>query len=210
MTPKLQCVDGKSRGTELALQGKAIFEIGSAPTADLRLDDGEVAASHMKVYVSSGDFAVFDVSGNGFLHNGKRALKVSLKDGDTLQVGTHQLRLATQDTPQVHPGSAAATVGAGGRFELQAVKGNDAGRTYDLRTKAMFILGRGVATDITVWDIRCSRVHCRIDRDAEGYLITDLNASNGTYVNGQKIESHRLVSGDEIKIGSTVLQYVQA
>jgi len=73
----------------------------------------------------------------------------------------------------------------------------------------MFIIGRGVATDITVWDIRVSRVHCRIDRDETGYVVTDLNAANGTFVNGQKIETHRLKPGDEIKVGSTVLQYVQ-
>ena len=86
---------------------------------------------------------------------------VSLKDGDTLQVGSHQLRLQSAEAATAPAVAPAAGSGEATRFELQAVKGNDAGRTYDLRQKNMFILGRGVATDITVWDIRCSRVHCR-------------------------------------------------
>src|SRR5262249_14937836 len=157
------------------------------------LDDPDVANVHLKVYVSNGEFSVFDVSGQGFLHNGKRALKTVLSDGDTLQLGKHSLKLVR--LTEVSADSAAPTTPGAGKCELQAVKGNDAGRTFDLRSKEMFIIGRGVATDITVWDIRVSRVHCRIDRDENGYLITDLNASNGTYVNGRRIETHRLKPG---------------
>ncbi len=204
MAPKLHVAEGKSGGTELLLQGKAIFEVGSGPKADLVLDDKEVAAIHLKLYCSGAELSAFDVSGQGFLHNGKRALKAAVVDGDRIQLGAHVLKLSTS-APAATPAPASETRCC----ELQAVRGTDAGRTYDLRTKEMFIIGRGVATDITVWDIRASRVHCRIDKDERGYLITDLNASNGTYVNGQKIETHRLQPGDEIKVGSTVLQYVQ-
>lgn len=221
MTAKIEVTDGKSQGAELPLQGKSIFEVGTGKTADLSLVDDGVAGTHLKVYVAarpgqSGpgaeeDFSIFDVSGQGFLHNGKRTLKASVVHGDEIQVGSTRLRLVQEGAaPAAAPAPAPVTTTTNtGAPTLQAVKGNDAGRTYDLRTKEMFIIGRGVATDITVWDIRVSRVHCRIDRDENGYLITDLNASNGTYVNGQKIETHRLKPGDEIKVGSTVLQYQQ-
>ncbi len=211
MTAKLQVLEGKCRGAELALAGKTIFEIGSGRAADLVLEDAEVASVHAKIFVSNGDYSIFDVSGSGFLHNGKRSLKTTLGDGDTVQIGKHHIRLARILAPPTQAAPAApSTAGTPTRLELQAVKGNDAGRSFDLRSKDVFIIGRGVATDITVWDIRVSRVHCRIDRDSEGFLLTDLNASNGTYVNGKKVETHRLRSGDEIKVGSTVLQYVQA
>jgi pSer/pThr/pTyr-binding forkhead associated (FHA) protein len=210
MTAKLQVTDGKSSGSELALQGKAIFEIGRAKTADLSLDDPDIAATHLKVYAGSGDFSIFDVSGQGFLHNGKRTLKSAIQDGDEIQIGKTKLRLSKIGAaPPPAPEPAAAPAEPESPPILTTVKGNDIGKQYDLRQKEMFIIGRGVATDITVWDIRVSRVHCRIDRDENGFLITDLNASNGTYVNGRKIETHRLRPGDEIKVGSTVLQYVQ-
>jgi pSer/pThr/pTyr-binding forkhead associated (FHA) protein len=70
------------------------------------------------------------------------------------------------------------------------------------------IMGRGVSTDITLWDIRCSRAHCRIDRRGDAYQVSDLNSSNGTYVNGQKLKApHRLQAGDMIKLGASVLQF---
>ena len=209
MPATLHVTEGKNKGTAVPLQGKAIFEIGSAANADLRLDDQSVAGVHLKVYVAGTDYSIFDVSGQGFLHNGKRTLKAAVGDGDEIQVGEFKLRLAKDDAGEVTRPPPAAPAKPAATPTLQAVKGNDAGKTYDLRTKEMFIIGRGVATDITVWDIRVSRVHCRIDHDEDGYLVTDLNASNGTYVNGQKIETHRLKPGDEIKVGSTVLQYQQ-
>jgi pSer/pThr/pTyr-binding forkhead associated (FHA) protein len=210
MASKLQVTSGKSSGRELALEGKAIFEVGTAPSVDLALDDPQVAATHVKVYAANGDFSVFDVSGQGFAHNGNRTLKASLVHGDEIQIGGTRLRLTKAEaSPLASVRDAPPAAAASARCELMAVKGNDAGKSYDLQAKPMFVIGRGMATDITVWDIRASRVHCRIDRDEQGFLVTDLNAANGTYVNGVKIESHRLKPGDEIKVGSTVLQYVQ-
>jgi predicted component of type VI protein secretion system len=205
---KLELVEGKGRGTAVPLAGKSIFEVGSARTADVPLEDTEVAPVHVKVYAANGEFCAFDVSGRGFLHNGNRTLKTQLANGDMITLGKSRLCFLTDDAATA--ASTPSPGGASSRVELQAVKGNDAGKKFDLAAKDMFIIGRGVATDITVWDIRVSRVHCRIDRDKDGYLITDLNASNGTYVNGQKIDTHRLKAGDEIKLGSTILQYIQA
>ena len=52
-----------------------------------------------------------------------------------------------------------------------------------------------------------SRATCRIDRHARGFRISDLGSSNGTYVNGKRITTHELQTGDVIKIGATLLQF---
>lgn len=54
-----------------------------------------------------------------------------------------------------------------------------------------------------------SRCHLRIDHDeeAEQYLITDLNSTNGTYINSEKLESlieYSVTRGDEILIGGCI------
>jgi len=211
MSWKLVVVSGKTRGAEFALGAKPVFDVGSAPSADAPLEDSEIASVHVKINEAGGEFAAFDVSGRGFLHNGKRTLKSQLREGDLLQIGQHQLRFETVAAspgaaPQEAPGEPPRNMTCG----LHALKGADAGKSFDLTKKDMFILGRGVATDITIWDIRASRVHCRIDGDASGHTITDLNASNGTCVNGERIETVRLKSGDEIRIGSTVLKYFRS
>jgi pSer/pThr/pTyr-binding forkhead associated (FHA) protein len=53
-----------------------------------------------------------------------------------------------------------------------------------------------------------SRKHARIELESDGrYTIYDLGTTNGTRVNGKKVENHALESGDEIFIGSTRLVF---
>jgi len=65
------------------------------------------------------------------------------------------------------------------------------------------VLGRSVHCNIQVKDPRSSRSHAEIHREESGFSIVDLNSSNGTLVNGNKIKKARLKSGDRIIIGST-------
>lgn len=234
MSAKLVVVDGKARGAEFALGAKPMVELGSGAWLDVPLDDPDVARVHLKVYRDNDDYFCFDLSGRGFLHNGRRALKAELKHGDVIQLGAHKFRFDRPTAAQPTRGAptkryeeggvaievlepkqaprppTASDVDAGrllhGRVTLHAVKGNDAGKVHSLSEKDVYVIGRGVASDITVWDIRASRVHCRIDRKENGLVLTDLNSSNGTYLNGQRCDMQRLTPGDEIKIGSTVLK----
>ena len=50
-----------------------------------------------------------------------------------------------------------------------------------------------------------SRLHVKIEESEEGYLVTDLNSTNGTMINGRRLEANgsgRLVPGDELAIAS--------
>ena len=59
------------------------------------------------------------------------------------------------------------------------------------------VLGRGDEADLRLDDHRVSRVHCRLEPVNGGVKVTDLGSSNGTKVNGEKIEDEtRLSSGD--------------
>jgi pSer/pThr/pTyr-binding forkhead associated (FHA) protein/uncharacterized RDD family membrane protein YckC len=68
-------------------------------------------------------------------------------------------------------------------------------------------LGRGPNNTVTLEDQAASRNHAEIAADAPGFIIKDLGSSNGTWVNRERIESHRLIDGDEIKIGGTTLVF---
>jgi pSer/pThr/pTyr-binding forkhead associated (FHA) protein len=54
-------------------------------------------------------------------------------------------------------------------------------------------------------DEAISRLHARLERLGPGWCITDLESSNGTFVNGKRITSCKLWSGDEIRLGRTRL-----
>ena len=73
-------------------------------------------------------------------------------------------------------------------------------------------LGRGVECDIVLPERPISRMHARIERHNQGYLLIDLGSKNGTHVNGQEVKQPRwLQDGDEIQIALCVrLSFVGA
>lgn len=54
-----------------------------------------------------------------------------------------------------------------------------------------------------------SGLHARVVKRKSGYLLRDAGSTNGTYVNLQRIEEHQLRSGDVIRIGGTLLIYLE-
>ena len=52
-----------------------------------------------------------------------------------------------------------------------------------------------------------SRRHVRLRRRGSTWSVEDLHSSNGTFVNGERIEEHVLSPGDEIAIGDSVMQF---
>ncbi|MFQ5557715.1 MAG: FHA domain-containing protein, partial [Acidimicrobiales bacterium] len=56
-------------------------------------------------------------------------------------------------------------------------------------------------------DPNISRNHAEIRPDGTGFVITDLGSTNGTKVNGARITRHRLVDGDRVSLGATVLDF---
>jgi len=78
---------------------------------------------------------------------------------------------------------------------------------YELAKKNILI-GRGTTNDITLEDERVSRSHARLDFTEGGITITDLGSSNGTHINGVRVEHATLVPGDMISLGSQDLKYL--
>ena len=71
-------------------------------------------------------------------------------------------------------------------------------------------IGRRSDQDIVLDDASVSRAHARIEIDAEGVAIVDLGSTNGTLVNDHAVRGVRipLRSGDRIKIGAVLLEYL--
>ena len=63
-------------------------------------------------------------------------------------------------------------------------------------------IGRAVGADFIVNAALVSRVHCRLTALPSGELeVKDLESTNGTFVNGQRVEQARLAPGDRIQVG---------
>lgn len=81
-------------------------------------------------------------------------------------------------------------------------KGGDPFR-YDFE-KDKVSMGRSGDNDISVPDPFCSGSHAQIERRGEDFFLKDNKSKNGSFLNGEKIQSEvKLKEGDEILIGST-------
>src|SRR5688572_15772727 len=69
-------------------------------------------------------------------------------------------------------------------------------------------IGRHTENKLVLNDNLASRFHCVIEKAPDGFLLRDLGASNGTFVNGRKIKSALLQPGDVVRVGSTELVLV--
>lgn len=69
-------------------------------------------------------------------------------------------------------------------------------------------VGRDASNDIVLDDRQASRRHARFKKDDAGYLIYDLESTNGTFVNRERVQGqHVLRNNDEVWIGDTVIVF---
>lgn len=83
-------------------------------------------------------------------------------------------------------------------------------RLYRILPGDVRTIGRATGADFIIDAALVSRVHCRLTALPNGGLeIRDLESTNGTFVNGRRIDAARLASGDRVQIGRVELVAVQ-
>jgi FHA domain len=75
--------------------------------------------------------------------------------------------------------------------------------------KDRMTLGRRPYNDIVVDNLAVSGEHAALQIIGHDYFIEDLNSTNGTYINEQKVKRQILKNGDTIEIGKYAIKYVQ-
>jgi pSer/pThr/pTyr-binding forkhead associated (FHA) protein len=78
------------------------------------------------------------------------------------------------------------------------------GRNYALDSARTMVVGRGHKSQIVIDDDTVSSTHARLQMSPQGdrVTITDLNSSNGTYLNGSRITSAQAEVGDVVRFGT--------
>ena len=89
------------------------------------------------------------------------------------------------------------------KYCLTVAKGPERLQEYfRLRRSRITTVGKASDNAVVLPSPKVSRHHCQISWSPKGWLLEDLKSTNGTYVNGQKIDSHAILHGDErIKLG---------
>ena len=115
---------------------------------------------------------------------------------------------AGDDKTRVHQPSQ-STKGIPARYQasLVIVQGYAAGMEYPIdRTYA--IIGRSRDAAIPLKDPLASREHAVIVFHEGGFVLKDLDSTNGTHMRGASIRQRKLRHGDKFRVGDTVLQFI--
>ena len=94
-------------------------------------------------------------------------------------------------------------------FSLLVTSEREHGRRIPLRSSPPMIAGRALDADISVADGLTSRRHAQISMHGGEIVVEDLESTNGTFVNSQKIRRAVVKPGDKILIGVTTLELVR-
>jgi Nif-specific regulatory protein len=85
---------------------------------------------------------------------------------------------------------------------LAAISGKHKGAIFALNEEPL-VIGRETAANLCIADASVSRRHSRIERKDDGFVITDLESLNGTFVNDVPVKSRLLEHGDRVRIGDS-------
>ena len=89
---------------------------------------------------------------------------------------------------------------------LRTVNDGEPEKTFRILAGGIRTIGRATGADFIVDAPLVSRVHCRLTALPHGDLeVRDLKSTNGTFVNGERIEQALLASGDRLQVGRVEL-----
>ena len=85
---------------------------------------------------------------------------------------------------------------------LAAIAGKLKGAIFALNEESL-VIGRETTANLCIADASVSRRHSKIEKKATGFIITDLESLNGTFINDVPVKSRLLEHGDRVRIGDS-------
>jgi len=107
--------------------------------------------------------------------------------------------------PATAPPQAASLALSRPRLEIRAPR-SAAGQAFALAGETT--IGRASGCAVSIDDSRVSKIHARVFADGNRWIIEDLGSTNGTSVNGERIDMPRVLGpGDTIQVGEVVMEF---
>lgn len=197
---------------------KPLVTLGRATTNDIILAQGRVSRNHAQVMCSPDGIIVTDMnSANGVWVNGQRVAEAKLQPGDTVAISDSTLQYLAP-TPDTH--EEATLINSDKELEytlaqmtvplalnetsLPRLVIHAPDKTWEIPLiEDAYTLGRSSNNNVVLDYLKTSRNHAGIERKGDGFILRDLQSTNGTYIGEERIEQHALQSGDTFRIGPT-------
>jgi ABC-2 type transport system ATP-binding protein len=212
MALTLAIVEGSDAGREFPVTGTTV--VGRDPASDVVVADTEVSTRHASFVLLDGGVAVEDQgSTNGTFVNGQRVTgSHQLQAGDRVQLGATVLEVRGLAPAPVPPHISQMGQQATRAKQIPMppvlvfVAGQRAGT--EMPVGEQLVVGRdpGVANVVLDEDPDISRRHASFWPAGVGLIVQDLGSTNGTLVNGHRLEhAVTLGTGDRVQVGETVI-----
>jgi hypothetical protein len=92
-------------------------------------------------------------------------------------------------------------------WSIRILSGQQVGQIYDLKL-GKNVFGRGGSSDLKVQSLGISKEHCEIHVYKDKMMIVDLKSSNGTFVNGVKIQNSIVRVGDKVSLFDVIMDII--
>lgn len=182
--------------------------IGRDKSNDIVLDDPDVSGNHAEIRKEGSSFFLVEMgSTNGTFVNGQKVSgRQEIKAWNTVSFAKIEAEVVDTERPrptQVSRAISDEELGvsgqdqSSGQWVLEGSSGKVKGKSYSVSGK--MVIGREESCDIHIDSEMVSKQHAELALN-EGVLeLKDLGSTNGSFVNGSKIQATFLKSGDEIK-----------
>ena len=208
----LTVTSGDSTGDTYQIK-MGVNSIGRGDDNDFVLKDGTVSRVHAIIRADNNGFIISDLGSTSGTTVGNIKLgSETLETGSTIQVGNTTFNYVsvddagTQDAPAT---SASATMvyQAPSKSGLLIVQsGPDAGKTFSLN-EGDNTIGTEGSSSVAVTDNTVGSNHAIVRVFPDGAQVIDNASPSGTTVNGKKLASHSLSTGDNISMGTAIISF---
>lgn len=205
---RLVMLSGDQQGREYRLE-QAVTTVGRAINNDIVIADPQTSRRHLQIVREANGFVAVDSgSANGFYVNDQQIKRALLRDGDIITIGLVRMAFYS-DVPaqpefpltQIDLGASAGgpvsrTI-QGNSLTPRPIEDHTSLENLDLRARTATTVGREPEINTLVLDNpQVSRRHFQISNQGNTFLVNDLGSTNGTYVNGVRIDASPVALND--------------
>ncbi len=167
------------------------------------VDGKPIAPNNIGIYLSPTDFERFEPFATALARELAEIVREHAREEHYHFLGSVTVTLVVDD--ELRPGECDITAAINEGQRVGSIVLSDGQRV--LLGEKPLTLGRMAGNDIVVADAHASRQHAEVRPAGNGFLLVDLNSTNGTELNGAAVGESMLADGDEIRIGDVVMNF---
>jgi hypothetical protein len=171
--------------------------------ASMGVDGVPVAPNNVGVYLSAEDFERFHSFADVLARELAELTREHAREEGYRFVGPVTVTLVADDDLRTGDCDVVAEIAEGNRVGSLVLSD---GRRLALGEEPV-VLGRLPDCQIVITDPKASRRHAEVRPAGHGFVVADLNSTNGTKLNGAEIREQPLHDGDRIGIGATIVRF---